>query len=82
LEEILADGDLDNLGREDFDERSRLLRAEQEARGIHLSDQDWYRRQLEFVQTHQYFTQAASHLRNAKKQQNIRALIEQHDHHK
>jgi uncharacterized protein len=82
LEEILADGDLDNLGRDDFNERSRLLRAEQEARGLHLSDEDWYERQLEFVQNHQYFTDAARQLRDGKKQRNIQALIEQHDRHK
>jgi uncharacterized protein len=81
LEEILADGDLDNLGRDDFAERSRLLRAEQEARGINVSDEDWYERQLEFLRNHQYFTDAARRLRDAGKQQNLQSLIEQHERH-
>ena len=81
LEEILADADLDNLGREDFDERSHLLRAELETIGITSSDEDWYNRQLEFIQHHTYFTDAARRLRDALKQQNIKALIEGHDRH-
>jgi uncharacterized protein len=79
LEEILADGDLDNLGRDDFVERSRLLRAEQETLGISASDEVWYQRQLEFVQHHEYFTAAARRLRDAKKEQNIKELIERLD---
>jgi uncharacterized protein len=81
LEEILADGDLDNLGRDDFAERSRLLRAEQEVLGISVSDEVWYERQLEFLQNHEYFTDAARRLRDAKKQQNLQELIEQHNRH-
>ncbi len=82
LEEILADGDLDNLGRDDFAERSRLLRAEQEVLGLNVSDEVWYERQLEFLRNHEYFTDAARRLRDAKKAQNLQELIEQHDRYK
>ncbi len=82
LEEILADGDLDNLGRDDFEERSQVLRAELETIGVTSSDEDWYQRQLEFIQHHRYFTDAARRLRDTKKEQNIKELIETHDHHK
>lgn len=81
LEEILADGDLDNLGREDFAERSQVLRDELEALGTTMSDQDWFRRQLDFMQNHRYFTDAARQLREVKKQQNIQELIKRHNRH-
>jgi uncharacterized protein len=81
LEQILADGDLDNLGRDDFETRSEVLRAELETLGITSSDEEWYQRQLDFIQTHRYFTSAARKLRDAKKAQNIQELIEHHNQH-
>jgi uncharacterized protein len=79
LAEILADADLDNLGRDDFEERSQVLRAELETLGITSSDEDWYQRQLEFIQNHRYFTGAARQLRDVKKEQNIKELIVRHN---
>jgi hypothetical protein len=39
LEEILADADLDVLGRDDFFSRGQALRAEREALGKMVSDE-------------------------------------------
>jgi uncharacterized protein len=78
-EQILSDADLDNLGRDDFEERSRLLRAELETLGTSVSNEDWYERQLEFLQGHQYFTDAARGLRDEKKHQNLEALVASHN---
>jgi len=75
LEEIMADADLDVLGRDDFLTRSYDLRAERAALGISFSDEAWYRSQLEFLRAHHYFTPAARHLRDEKKQENI-AMME------
>jgi len=74
LEEILADADLDSLGREDFLPRSLALRDELAAFGTPTSEEAWYARQLTFLQGHRYFTVAASTLRDTQKRRNITAL--------
>jgi uncharacterized protein len=74
LEEILADADLDSLGRNDFLETSCRLRDELAAIGISINTPDWYRQQLEFLHRHRYFTQAARSRRDPGKRQNI-ALV-------
>ncbi len=74
LEEILADADLDSLGREDGLVQSEALRAEWAAHGVRLGKEAWYRRQLQFLREHTYFTGAARALRGTGKQRNIAAL--------
>lgn len=71
LEEIMADADLDVLGRDDFEARNRLLRLEMAAYGAHYSDEDWCREQVMFLQSHHYFTPAARDRRSAGQQRNI-----------
>lgn len=74
LEQMLADADLDSLGRADFFCRSLDLRAELAAYGNACSLNDWYGRQVQFLCQHCYFTPAARRLRDAGKQFNIIAL--------
>jgi uncharacterized protein len=74
LERILADADLDLLGREDFWNLSHALRAELAAYEGALSDREWYRRQCVFLQSHRYWTASARALREAQKQRHIAAL--------
>ncbi len=74
LEEILADADLDSLGREDFLPLSMALRDELTAFGAPTNDQEWYARQLTFLRGHRYFTVAASTLRDTQKRRNMTAL--------
>jgi uncharacterized protein len=76
LEQIMADADLDVLGRCDYMSRNQALREELAAHGNLMSDEQWYSRQLKFLQAHQYFTQAARNLRGPKKQQNMSMLVE------
>ena len=59
LEEIVADADLDSLGRRDFVPRSLALRTELTARGMSFTDEEWYARQLRFLESHRFFTAAA-----------------------
>ena len=75
LEEIMADADLDVLGRDDFWALNQLLRAESAAYGAAVTDAAWYQRQLEFMEAHHYFTPTAINLRSAKKQEHIRELM-------
>lgn len=74
LESLLADADLDALGRTDFTPRNRVLRAEMAAFGIDHTDDQWRQVQLTFVSNHRYFTAAARTLRNEQKQRNIESL--------
>jgi uncharacterized protein len=79
LEQLMADADLDALGRTDFMARNQALRNELTAYGAHWEDLDWYREQLCFLGSHQYWTDAARQVRGAQKQRNldtIRDLIE------
>lgn len=76
LESLLADADLDVLGRPDFLVCNQDLRTELQAFGVKMSDEQWYRNQLKFLETHQYWTAAARTLRNGGKQRNMLILAE------
>ncbi|NJO83311.1 MAG: HD domain-containing protein [Blastochloris sp.] len=66
-EQILADADLDSLGRLDFLSRSLALRTELAASGTVIALPDWYAQQLAFVRQHRYFTPSARRLRDPGK---------------
>lgn len=67
LEEILADADLDYLGRDDFFPLGDAICKE-----LNLTTRDeWNKIQLKFLQEHAYFTQTALNLRGPKKQDNL-----------
>lgn len=74
LAAILADSDLDMLGREDFLLLNKMLRAELTAFGGGVSDAEWYRRQAAFVRGHRYWTASARRLRDQGKGRNLGAL--------
>jgi uncharacterized protein len=74
LEEILADADLDVLGREDFIQRNGDLRCELALLGKEFTDEEWYTRQLKFVEEHKYFTVSARSSKNTQKSLNIAKL--------
>lgn len=76
LEQIMADADLDSLGREDFFIRNQALRDELAAFGFVTSDEDWYSKQLVFLQSHHYWTPAAIALRGPAKQLHVARLTE------
>ncbi len=77
LEQILADADLDLLGCEEFIPRNDDLRTEMATYGQVMSDEDWYTSQIEFIQSHSYFTASARALRADGKARNRRWLIDQ-----
>jgi uncharacterized protein len=74
LQALMCDADLDSLGREDFLLTSHNLRSELGVYDAEIDLVEWYRRQLNFLQKHVYFTPAAQSLRNAGKQENILRL--------
>jgi uncharacterized protein len=74
LEMILADADLDVLGRDDFPLRHAALRAEVTALGGLLTDRQWYCAQWRFLVEHRYFTVSAHERRADRKQGNLAYL--------
>ncbi len=72
--QILADADLDVLGRPDFWTRSADLRRELAHFGQVQSDRDWLRGQVRFLQDHRYFTASARTLRDPGKSRNLADL--------
>jgi uncharacterized protein len=75
LGQILADADLDVLGRTDFMQRNGDLRRELASLGKHFTDHEWYVRQIQFLDAHSYFTASAHALRDGQKAVN-RAELE------
>jgi predicted metal-dependent HD superfamily phosphohydrolase len=76
LEALMADADLDVLGRDDFFARNQALRQELLLRGEQVSNSEWLQRQLNFLQEHTYFTAAARKLRQPTKLTNIARVRE------
>jgi uncharacterized protein len=76
LEEILADADLDVLGREDFFPRSEALRQEWTSFGREVELKQWREGQLLLLKSHDYFTPVARMLRNEMKESHIASLEE------
>lgn len=73
---ILADADLDVLGRADFLPINQGLRLEMAHAGMPASDAEWYRVQLHFLRGHHYWTAAARTLRDEQKERNIALLAQ------
>ena len=74
VEQIMADADLDILGREDFWSRNQDLRTERSLTGNPMSDEEWYQHQLQFLESHSYFTEAAKQFRDEGKQTHIKEI--------
>jgi uncharacterized protein len=79
LEELLCDADLDYLGRDDFFIIGNKLFSEFRITGIVSSEKEWNKVQLQFLESHHYFTPTANKLRKQKKDDHlsqIRSKIE------
>jgi len=76
LEQLLADADLDALGRTDFITRNQALRDELAAYGAHWDDLGWCREQLYFLEAHHYWTDAAQQVRGEQKRRNVELILE------
>ncbi len=74
LEEILADADLDYLGRDDFFSIGNKLFTELSTFGVLDTEEEWNKLQVSFLESHHYFTTTAIQLRQNKKQEHL-ALV-------
>ncbi len=71
LEEVLADADLDYLGRDDFFTTGNKLFTEFIVSGFLNTEEEWNNLQVRFLESHHYFTKTAIQSRQAKKQQHL-----------
>ena len=76
LEQILADADLDALGRHDFWEKNQRLRAELAAQGGSSATKSGIRSNWPSCESHRYFTPSARMRRNAAKQRHMAELAD------
>jgi uncharacterized protein len=74
LEEILADADLDYLGRDDFFIIGDKLFEELSMFGMVNSERDWNLLQEKFLESHHFFTKTSLESRNQKKQENLNII--------
>lgn len=74
LEQILADADLDYLGRDDFFTIGDKLYDELAMLGMLSSERDWNLLQEKFLEQHSYFTKSALGKRNQKKAENLKII--------
>jgi hypothetical protein len=74
LEKILADADLDYLGRDDLFLIGQRLQYEWKLIGKISSLKEWHEKQLGFIKAHSYFTESSKKLRNKKKLENINEI--------
>ncbi|MCB9251105.1 MAG: HD domain-containing protein [Flavobacteriales bacterium] len=76
LAEILCDADLDYLGRTDFETISATLYDEFLYRKIVTDVVAWNKIQINFFNSHHYFTKTNYQLRNLQKAINLKKIIE------
>jgi len=76
LEQIIADADLDYLGRRDMVPVSDALYQELKVQGIIGSFNDWNKLQVKFLSAHQYFTETARKMRTVNKEEQIARIKE------
>jgi hypothetical protein len=72
LEEIICDADMKGLSNKSYPERTRLLQGECELlHGTSLSEEEWLRKEVEFLTIHQYYTKFAQLNYNPNKIKNL-----------
>jgi putative nucleotidyltransferase with HDIG domain len=74
LERILADADLDYIGRDDLFLIGQRLQYEWKLCGKISSLREWHETQFAFLSNHSFFTKSAKKLRESKKQENIKEI--------
>jgi hypothetical protein len=74
LEEILADADLDYLGRDDFFTIGSQLFNELKARNVVNEESAWDQIQIKFLENHHYFTNTARNLRAEQKEKHLQII--------
>lgn len=71
LEKIIADANLDYLGREDFIQHDQTIYLEYLSDGDVTCRKEWYERLLKFLNSHQFYTATSIMRRSDKKIENV-----------
>jgi uncharacterized protein len=71
LEKIIADADLDYLGRTDFEPIADSLFQELQEREMVTDLETWNKIQVKFLESHHYWTKSAITLRNEQKTKHL-----------
>src|SRR5215204_4631152 len=75
VEKLMCDADLYHLGSSDYKKINELLKQEQEYYfKKEFSKKEWRQRNIEFLETHQYFSDYAQQMQEPRKQEWIRQL--------
>ncbi len=74
LEKILADADLDYLGRDDFFTTGNRLYRELYHSGVVKSEREWNTLQEKFLEKHHYFTETSRKNREERKKENLQVI--------
>ena len=77
FEEIIADADLDYLGRDDYDKLSYGLYKELMHYEVIKTDKEWLNIQIDFLENHHYHTSYAKEHRSDKKLKKLEELKKQ-----
>jgi hypothetical protein len=76
LEQIVCDGDLFHLGKDNFGELNKSMRKEAEERkGREIDKKEWRRDAIALLQSHHFHTDYCQLLLNQKKQENLDNLL-------
>ncbi len=75
-EEIIKDADMDNLWRDDFQDKNDKLRQEiEEIKHIKINDPDWKHASVELLKEYKYRTNSQQTERNQKKIENLKKML-------
>lgn len=77
LEKILCDADLDYLGGDQYDEISGQLLEELGLFGFELSKEEWLNMQINFLESHHYWTEVAVQSLTSRKNEVLERLKSQ-----
>ncbi len=76
MEKVMIDADLDYLGRNDFSLISQKLFMEWKKKGIVKDLNEFYKRQFEFLQNHEFYTNTSIINRKDMKEKQLKKLKE------
>ena len=74
LDSVLCDADLYNLSTDKFEKNTKVLLKELNARGENMTDEEWSTKNLEFLQSHEYYTEYAKEYLEPGKLKNLKKL--------
>ena len=73
LEQIICDADLDYLGRDDYEKNSNFLLQELKLKND-VTELEWLKIQVNFLEKHTYFTNTSISLRNKLKLETLTTI--------